>query len=105
MKKIRKGDNIIVIAGKDKGKKGIVLNYFGMDKLIIEGVNLVKKHQKPNPNKAIEGGIIEKSMPIDSSNIALYNPSTGKGERVGFKLLADGRKVRYFKISNEVIDQ
>ena len=76
-----------------------------MDKLIIEGVNLVKKHQKPNPNKAIEGGIIEKSMPIDSSNIALYNPSTGKGERVGFKLLADGRKVRYFKISNEVIDQ
>ncbi len=104
MKKIKKGDNIIVISGKDKGKRGVVVSYEGDNKLIVEGVNLVRKHQKPNPNRGIEGGIIEKSMPIHSSNIALFNSSTGKAERIGFKLLADGRKVRYFKLSNEVID-
>ena len=104
MKKIKKGDQIIVVSGKDKGKKGVVLSYHGDDKLLIEGINLVRKHQTPKPNQGIEGGIIEKIMPIQKSNIALYNSATGKPDRIGFRLLADGRKVRYFKSTNEVID-
>lgn len=104
MRKIKKGDKVIVISGKDKGKSGIVKSYYGENKIIIEGVNQVKKHQKPNPTKGVEGGIINKEMPIDSSNIALLNPVTGKGERVGFRLLADGRKIRFFKATNEVVD-
>jgi len=104
MKKIKKGDQIVVISGKDKGKRGTVISYGGENKLLVEGVNLVHKHQKPNPNRSVEAGIVKKIMPIHSSNVALYNPTTGKGERIGFRLLADGRKVRYFKITNEIAD-
>jgi large subunit ribosomal protein L24 len=104
MRKIRKGDQVVVITGRDKGKRGSVLSISLDNKLIVEGVNLAKKHQKPNPMKGIEGGILEKAMPIQLSNVALLNPTTNKGEKVGFRLLADGRKVRFFKSSNEVID-
>jgi len=104
MRKIKKGDKVIVITGKDKGKTGVVLSYYGDNRLIIEGINLAHKHQKPNPNKGISGGIIEKLMPIHLSNVALLNPSIGKADRIGFRLLADGRKVRYFKSTNEVVD-
>ncbi|MDD5034803.1 MAG: 50S ribosomal protein L24 [Methylococcaceae bacterium] len=104
MKKIKKGDQVVVIAGKDKGKKGTVMSLEGADRLVVEGINLVRKHQKPNPNRNVAGGIIEKAMSIHSSNVALYNPTTNKADRVGFRLLADGRKVRYFKATNEVVD-
>jgi len=104
MRKLKKGDHVVVIAGRDKGKKGTILSYHDDDKLLVEGINLVRKHQKPNPNRGIDGGIIEKAMPIHSSNVALYNPVTGKGDRIGFRLLADGRKIRYYKATNEVVD-
>jgi large subunit ribosomal protein L24 len=104
MRKIKKGDKVIVITGKDKGKNGKVISFDGEDRLIVEGVNLVKKHQKPNPSRGIDGGIIEKVMPIHYSNVALLNPITNKAGRIGFRLLADGRKVRYFKATNEVVD-
>ena len=103
MRKIIKGDQVVVLSGKDKGKKGVVLSYAG-ERLVVDGINVVRKHQKPNPNKGVSGGIIEKTMPIHASNIALYNPATNKPDRVGFRLLADGRKVRYFKATNEVVD-
>jgi large subunit ribosomal protein L24 len=103
MRKIKKDDSVIVIAGKDKGMKGKVLKVIG-DKLLIEGINVVKKHKKPNPNKGIKGGINEQEAPIHCSNVALLNPATNQPEKVGFKYLEDGRKVRYFKSSNEVID-
>lgn len=104
MRKIRKEDNVIVIAGKNKGMKGKVLKVLSDDKVLIEGVNVVKKHVKPNPNKNIQGGIQEKEAPIHCSNVALINPATNQPEKVGFKHLEDGRKVRYFKSSNEVVD-
>ncbi len=104
MRKIKKGDQVVIIAGKDKGKRGTVLSFEGEDRLLVEGINLVRKHQKPNPNRGINGGIIEKAMPIHYSNVALYNSATNKADRVGFRLLADGRKVRYFKATNEVVD-
>lgn len=104
MRKIKKGDQIIVITGKDKGKKGKLVSFEGGDRIIADGINIVRKHQKPNPNKGINGGIIEKAMPIQYSNIALFNPATNKADRVGFRLLADGRKVRYFKSTNEIVD-
>ena len=104
MRKIRKGDDIIVITGKDKGKRGTVLNVGEFDKLMVEGVNKVKKHVKPNPMKGTPGGIVEQEMPIHISNIALYNAATKKGDRVGVKTLEDGRKVRIFKSSGEMID-
>jgi len=105
MKKIRKGDQVIVIAGKDKGKKGVVLTIVDQGKqLIIDGINTVKKHMRANPNTGDRGGIVIKTQPIDSSNVMLYNTSTEKGSRVGIKTLDDGRKVRYFKDNNEVID-
>ena len=103
--KIRKGDEVVILAGKDKGKRGLVTKAFPEDdKVIVENVNIVKKHQKPNPNMNVPGGIIEKEMPIDVSNVALFNTTTGKADRVGFKLLDDGRKVRYFKSNGEVLD-
>lgn len=103
--KIRKGDEVVILTGKDKGKRGLVTRAFPEDdKVIVENVNIVKKHQKPNPNMNVPGGIIEKEMPIDVSNVALYNSSTGKADRVGFKVLDDGRKVRYFKSNGEVLD-
>jgi large subunit ribosomal protein L24 len=104
MEKIRKGDDVIVTAGKDKGKRGTVLRVVDARHLVVEGVNRVKKHQRPNPMKGQTGGIVEKDMPIDISNVALFNPQTKKGDRVGFKLMDDGRKVRVFKSNGEMID-
>jgi large subunit ribosomal protein L24 len=93
---------VIVLTGKDKGKRGTVLRVLE-GKLVVEGVNVVKKHQKPNPIKGVQGGVVEKTMPIDVSNVALFNPATQKADRVGFKLLEDGRKVRVFKSNGEVV--
>ena len=104
MNRIKKGDEVIVIAGKDKGKQGSVIRVLPDGRLIVSDVNMAKKHTKPNPNQGQPGGIIEKEMPIDPSNVMLYNPQTEKGDRVGFKFLEDGRKVRYFKSTSEVVD-
>jgi large subunit ribosomal protein L24 len=104
MLKIKKGDQVIVITGRDKGKRGLVLAIPEENRLVVEGVNVARKHQKPMPTKGISGGIVEKSLSIHVSNVALVNPVTNKGDKVGFKLLADGRKVRFFKSNNEVID-
>ena len=104
MRKIRKGDQVIVITGRDKGKRGTVITIPSERKLVVEGVNVARKHQKPVPVKGISGGIVEKAMPIDISNVALFNPVTHKADRVGFRLLADGRKVSFFKSNNEVVD-
>ncbi len=104
MNRIKKGDEIIVIAGKDKGRRGTVLRVLENGKMLIENVNVVRKHQKPNPNAGIQGGIIEKEMPLDPSNVMLFNPITNKGDRVGIKTLEDGRRVRFFKSHNEVVD-
>jgi large subunit ribosomal protein L24 len=104
MNRIRKGDEVIVIAGKDKGKQGSVLNIMANGRLIVSDVNMAKRHTKPNPNRGQPGGIIEKEMPIDPSNIMLFNPQTKKGDRIGFRFLEDGRKVRYFKSTDEVVD-
>lgn len=104
MSKIRKGDEVVINTGKDKGKRGTVLRILESGQVLVEGANKVKKHAKPNPMKGINGGIMEKEMPIDISNVALFNRATQKGERVGFKMLEDGRKVRVFKSSGEVVD-
>ena len=104
MNRIRKGDEVIVIAGKDKGKQGSVLNIMANGRLIVSDVNMAKRHTKPNPNRGQPGGIIEKEMPIEPSNIMLFNPQTKKGDRIGFKVLEDGRKVRFFKSTDEVVD-
>jgi large subunit ribosomal protein L24 len=104
MNRIRKGDQIVVISGKDKGRQGTVLSVTTDDRILVEAVNMVKKHTKANPMQGIEGGIIEKAMPLHISNIMLFNPITNKGDRVGFKVLEDGRKVRYFKSNGEVVD-
>ena len=104
MAKIKKGDQVIVRTGKDKGKTGRVSSVLKNDKVLIEGINQVKKNQQPNPNAGISGGIIVKDMPINISNIGLFNPETKKADRVGFKFLEDGKKVRYFKSTNEVVD-
>lgn len=104
MNKIRKGDNIVVTTGKDKGKRGTVLSRVDESHLLVEGVNRVKKHTKPNPMKGQPGGILEKEMPIHVSNVALFNPATQKADRVGIKQLDDGRKVRVFKSNGEVVD-
>lgn len=103
MNKIRKGDDVIVTTGKDKGKRGAVLRVLE-GKVLVEGANKVKKHQKPNPVKGVSGGIVEMEMPLDVSNVALFNPATKKADRVGIKVLEDGRKVRFFKSNGEVID-
>jgi large subunit ribosomal protein L24 len=104
MQKIRKGDDVIVTKGKDKGKRGMVLRRVDDRHLLVEGVNRAKKHQKPNPMKNQTGGIVDMDMAIDISNVALFNPQTQKGDRVGFKTLDDGRKVRIFKSNGEVVD-
>jgi large subunit ribosomal protein L24 len=103
MNKIRKGDDVIVTTGKDKGKRGTILRMLE-NKVLVEGANRVKKHQKPNPVKGQAGGIVEMEMPLDISNVALFNPATKKADRVGIKVLEDGRKVRFFKSNGEVID-
>lgn len=104
MRKIRKGDDVIVIAGKDKGKTGNVNRVVSSERIIVDGVNMVKRHTKGNPQQNIPGGIIDKEAPIHISNVMIYNSSTGKGDRVGFKTLEDGVKVRTFKSSGEQID-
>jgi len=103
MKRIKKGDQVIVIAGKDKGRQGTVLNVAD-DQVLVETINMAKKHTKPNPMGGVEGGIVDIAMPLDVSNVMLLNPMTNKGDRVGFKVLEDGRKVRYFKSNGEVVD-
>ncbi|WP_028110667.1 50S ribosomal protein L24 [Ferrimonas futtsuensis] len=100
--KIRRNDEVVVLAGKDKGKRGKVTQILSTGKVIVEGVNLVKKHQKPNPHLGMAGGIVEKEAAIDASNIAIFNPATSKGDRVGFRL-EDGKKVRFFKSNGELV--
>jgi len=104
MKKLRTGDDVVVITGKDKGRRGQVVKVLPDGKLVVQGVNMAKKHQKPNPNAGVPGGIIEKEMPLQASNVMLFNPATGKGDRVGIKTLEDNRKVRFFKSNGEVVD-
>jgi large subunit ribosomal protein L24 len=104
MRKIKKGDDVVVITGKDKGRRGKVLRVLVGDRLVVEGVNLVKKHQKPNPQRGIQGGIVEREMSLDKSNVMLWNPVTKKGDRVGIKVLADGKRVRIFKSNGEAVD-
>ena len=104
MNKIRKGDEVVVLTGKDRGRRGTVLRRVSDERLLIEGVNRVKKHMRPNPMKGEVGGIVEKEMPIHVSNVALFNPATQKGDRVGIKVLEDGRKVRFFKSNGEMLD-
>jgi large subunit ribosomal protein L24 len=104
MRKIKKGDDVIVIAGKDKGKRGTVLRMVDDEHLVVEGVNVVKKHQRPNPMKSQPGGIVEKEMPLHVSNVAVFNPATQKADRVGIRQLDDGRRVRVFKSNGEMID-
>jgi large subunit ribosomal protein L24 len=104
MRKIRKGDEVMVIAGRDKGRRGTVLRVVDEERLVVEGANKVKKHQRPNPLKGTTGGIIEKEMPLHVSNVAIFNPATQRADRVGIKTLEDKRKVRYFKSNGEVMD-
>jgi large subunit ribosomal protein L24 len=104
MDKIRKGDQVVVLTGKDKGKRGAILRRVDDTHVVVEGVNRVKKHARPNPLKNQPGGIVEKEMPIDASNVALINPQTQKADRIGFKLMGDGRKVRVFKSNGEMVD-
>ena len=105
MYKIRKGDQVIVMAGKCKGMQGSVINFQSeSDKILVKGVNMVKRHVKPNPQKGVEGGIVEKEAAIHISNIAIYNPITKKGDRVGIKILENGKRVRTYKSNNEIID-
>lgn len=103
MKKIKKGDQVIVLTGKDKGKRGTVLRVLD-ESVVVEGVNRVKRAVKPNPLKGTTGGFMDKDMPVHISNVALFNTATGKGDRVGIKTLEDGRRVRYFKSNGEVVD-
>ncbi len=102
--RIRQGDEVIVIAGKDKGRRGRVARVFSDGRVVVENINIARKHQKPNPNAGVAGGIIEKEMPLDGSNVMVFNPVTQRGDRVGFRTLADGRKVRYLKSNDEVLD-
>lgn len=103
MNKIRKNDEVVVITGKDKGRRGSVMQVLANGKVLVKGVNTVKKHQKPNPTLGVQGGIIEKEMPMNSSNVLVVNPETGKGDRVGFKLLENGDKIRVFKSNGEPV--
>jgi large subunit ribosomal protein L24 len=104
MQRIRKGDEVVVLSGRDKGKRGTVLRRVDADHVVVEGVNRVKKHQRPNPMKGQTGGIVDKDLPIHVSNVALFNPATKKGDRIGMKTLQDGRKVRVFKDNGEQVD-
>jgi len=104
MERIRKGDEVIVTAGRSRGQRGHVLKVLGDNRFLVENVNMIKKHQKPDPQNQKPGGIIEREAPIQASNVMLYNPATDKGDRVGFKFLEDGRKVRFFRSTGEVVD-
>jgi len=103
MNKIRKGDEVVVIAGRDKGRRGTVIRVLD-DKVFVENINMVKRHTKPNPQRNVQGGIIEKEAALEISNVMLWNPVAKKGDRVGIRTLADGRKVRFFKSNKEVVD-
>ena len=104
MKRIRQGDDVIVVGGKDKGRRGTVLKVYSDARVLVENVNMSKKHQRPNPNAGVAGGIVEKEMPVDVSNVMIFNPTTSKGDRVGIRTLENGSKVRYFKSNGEVLD-
>jgi large subunit ribosomal protein L24 len=104
MKKIRKGDQVIVLTGRDKGRRGAVLEVLTDDRVVVESVNMVKRHQKPNPQAGKQGGILEKAMPLPVSKVAIWNPGVKKADRIGFKTLTDGKKVRFFKSNGEMID-
>ncbi len=104
MRKIRRDDQVVILTGKDRGKRGTVLRIVGGDRVVVEGANRVKKHEKPNPAKGSTGGIVEKEMPIHISNVAVFNPAIEKGDRVGIKTLEDGRKVRIFRSNGEMLD-
>jgi large subunit ribosomal protein L24 len=104
MKKIRKGDTVVLITGRDKGRRGAVIDVLANDRVRVEGLNMSKKHQRPNPQSGVQGGIIEREAPLHISNVMIFNPATQKGDRVGFKSLADGRKVRVFKSNKEMVD-
>lgn len=104
MKKIKKGDDVVVTTGKDRGKRGTVLRVIDAEHVLVEGANRVKKHMRPNPMKGVTGGIIEKEMPVHISNVALFNPATKKADRIGIRKLEDGRRVRYFKSNGETVD-
>ena len=105
MNRLKKGDDVIVMTGKDKGRRGTVSQLVGSDKVLVSDINVVKKHKKGNPNQGVEGGIISKEMPLSASNVLHFNPASGKGEKIGIKTLEDGRKVRFFKSNNEVLDK
>lgn len=104
MNRLKKGDDVIVVTGKDKGRTGTVLSVLGDDRVLVENVNMVKKHKKPNPNQGEAGGIVDQEAPIHASNVMPYNPRTKRGDRIGTKVLKDGRKVRVFKSDDEVVD-
>ena len=104
MNKFKKGDEVIVIAGKDKGRRGTIISVMKDGRVLVDNINMVKKAQKPNPNQGVQGGIIDKEMPIDRSNIMMFNPQTGKGDKIGIKTLEDNSRVRYFKSNSEVVD-
>ena len=104
MNKIRKGDQVVVLSGRDKGRKGAVLQVLADGRVVVESINRVKKHQKPNPQANKQGGIIEKEMPFAASKVAIWNPSAKKGDRVGIKTLTDGKRVRFFKSNGEMLD-
>ena len=104
MKKFKKGDDVVVLAGRDKGKRGTILRVLDDERALVDSVNVVKKHTRPNPNKGETGGIIEKESPIQVSNLGMYNPNSKKADRVGFKFLEDGKKVRVFRSDGEMID-
>ena len=104
MRKIRKGDEVVVISGRDKGKRGSVVRFVATDRLLVEGINRAKKHEKPNPNKGTAGGIIDKEMPVHISNVSIFNPVTKKADRIGVKRMEDGRQVRVYKSNGEMVD-
>ena len=104
MNKIRKGDEVVVVTGKDKGRRGTVLQVFPDARVLVEGINIAKKHQKPNPNAGVQGGIIDQEMPLDISNVMVFNPKSKKGERVGIRVNDDGSKERIFRSSGETVD-
>lgn len=104
MNKIRKGDEIVVINGKDKGRRGTILTVYPDDRVLVEGINVAKKHVKANPNAGVQGGIVDKEMPINISNVMVFNPATKKGDRIGIRTLENGKKARFFKSNGEIVD-
>jgi large subunit ribosomal protein L24 len=104
MKKIRKGDNVVVLSGRDKGRRGAVVEVLADDRVIVEGINRVKRHTKGNPQAGKQGGILEKELPLALSKVAIWNPGAKKGDRIGIKTLTDGKKVRFFKSNGEMLD-